>query len=85
MSSNSQRLRLSALFALVLVVASIWFFSATDKNGRTARLTADAWYYHAYLPSLVLDHDLDFRNEFAVTRNWYRLGKTPIGRQGNVF
>ncbi len=48
-------------------------------------MTADAWYYHAYLPSLVFDQDLDFQDEYKITKNWYRFGKTPIGREANVF
>jgi hypothetical protein len=29
--------------------------------------------------------DLDFTEEYKETKNWYRLGPTPIGRPGNVF
>ncbi|MBA2539489.1 MAG: hypothetical protein H0V17_07640, partial [Deltaproteobacteria bacterium] len=46
---------------------------------------ADASYYYVYLPSLVLDGDLDFTNQYAVTKNYYRWGKTPIGRPANPF
>ena len=46
-------------------------------RGKTARLTADAWYYHAYLPSLVLDGDLDFANEYRITKHWYRC-RAPV-------
>lgn len=83
---RAQRRSLAVVFvAFILVATSIWFFVARDARGRTARLTADAWYYHAYLPSLVLDKDLDFSNEYKLTHNWYRFGKTPIGRPANVF
>lgn len=46
---------------------------------------ADAPYYYVYLPSLVLDGDLDFSNQYAVTKNWYRFARTPRGRPSNVF
>ncbi len=74
-----------AVAAIVFVASTAWFFTADDDRGRTARLSADAWYYHAYLPSLVLDHDLDFDNQYRITKNWYRFGKTKIGRRANVF
>ncbi|MEZ4402194.1 MAG: hypothetical protein R3B06_19360 [Kofleriaceae bacterium] len=72
--------------ALVLAVATGWFLRGHDQRGLpTDRPYADAPYYYAYLPSLVLDHDLDFTDEYQVTHNWYRLGKTPTGKPGNVF
>ncbi len=33
----------------------------------------------------MLDRDLDFANQYAITKNWYRFGKTEMGRPGNVF
>lgn len=80
-----RRVVLAVSGLVLLAVATVWFFRAEDEEGKTARLQADAPYYHAYLPSLVLDRDLDFDNEYQVTRNWYRLGKTPIDRRANVF
>lgn len=71
--------------AAVLLASSIWFFTARDERGRTSRLTADAWYYHAFLPSLAYDRDLDFSDEYQTTGNWYRFGKTELGRPANVF
>jgi hypothetical protein len=79
------RAYLAAGWLALLAAASIWFFAGTDGRGRTARLAADAEYYHAYLPTLVLDRDLDFTNQYAITKNWYRFGKTELGRPGNVF
>ena len=73
-----------AVLALV-AVTSLWFFVSEDKHGSTARLAADAPYYHSYLPSLIFDRDLDFSNQYRVTKNWYRLGKTETGRPSNVF
>ncbi len=71
--------------AAVLLASSIWFFTARDDRGRTSRLTADAWYYHAFLPSLAYDRDLDFSDEYQTTGNWYHFGKTSVGRPANVF
>ena len=72
--------------AALAVVATIAFAAGKDDWGRSVREpTADAAYYYAYLPSLVLDGDLDFANQYQATGNWYRLGPTPIGRPGNVF
>jgi hypothetical protein len=79
--------RRAALLVAIAVWAasSVWFFTGRGGHGKTAQLAADAWYYHAYLPSLFLDGDLDFTNEYQVTRNWYRFGKAPTGRPSNVF
>src|SRR3954468_5080999 len=72
--------------AALAVAATIAFAAGRDDWGRTLREpTADAAYYYAYLPSLVLDGDLDLANQYQVTGNWYRLGATPLGRPGNVF
>jgi hypothetical protein len=72
--------------AVLAAAATVAFAAGKDDWGRSLREpTADAAYYYAYLPSLVLDGDLDFTNQYQVTQNWYRLGPTPLGRQGNVF
>jgi hypothetical protein len=72
--------------AALAVAATVAFAAGHDDGGRTLREpTADAAYYYAYLPSLVLDGDLDLANQYQVTGNWYRLGATPLGRPGNVF
>ncbi len=77
-------------FALVLglvtaVAATGWFFASKDGAGKTCRLHGDAPYYHVYLESLLVDHDLDFTDEYRITGNWYRFGPTATGRPGNVF
>jgi hypothetical protein len=71
--------------AALWLAATVWFFTATDARGKTSRLTADAWYYHAYLPSLVYDRDLDFTDQYRITHNWYRFGEAPTGKPSNVF
>ena len=80
------RWALLVALAAVLALATWWFQRGHDARGwTTARPYADAPYYYVYLPSLALDHDVDLRDEYAVTNNWYRLGPTPTGRPGNVF
>ncbi|HKE18048.1 MAG TPA: hypothetical protein VKB80_24395 [Kofleriaceae bacterium] len=79
------RARLAAVWLALAAAASVWFVAGTDPVGRTARLTGDATYFHAYLPSLVLDGDLDFTNQYALTGNWYGFGKTELGRPANIF
>jgi hypothetical protein len=71
--------------ALLWAAGTISFVAGQGARGPTARLTADAYYYHAYLPSLAFDRDLDFTDEYRVTQNWYRFGKTALGRPANVF
>src|SRR5262245_16058056 len=84
----ASRLRSKPLWLAValLVAASFAFALGEDEWKRPLHdPSADAAYYYAYLPSLVLDRDLDFTNQYQVTQNWYRFGPTPIGRPGNVF
>src|SRR5215510_6901981 len=72
--------------AVLAAAATVAFVAGHDDWSRSLREpTADAAYYYAYLPSLVLDGDLDFANQYRVTQNWYRFGPTPLGRAGNVF
>ena len=71
---------------VLAVAATVAFALGTDDWKRPLHEpTADAPYYYAYLPSLVLDGDLDFANQYQVTKNWYRLQPAPDGRAGNVF
>ncbi len=86
-ASWRSRPRRAALIAALAVwaAATAWFFGGHGAQGRTAQLTADAWYYHAYLPSMFIDGDLDFADQYRVTGNWYRFGTTATGRASNVF
>jgi hypothetical protein len=76
---------LAAAGATLLVALGVWFFVGTDREGRTARLAADAWYYHAWLPSLVLDGDVDLADEYAVFGNFYDFPRAQSGLYSNVF
>jgi hypothetical protein len=77
---------------IILLAATIYFAVGREPHENaegqllpTARLTADAAYYYHYLPSLLLDGDLDFTNQYRAYPNYYHLARTPIGRAGNVF
>lgn len=87
MAARAARNRVIWVAGMVLAAAATCAFAmGHDDWGRSVREpTADAAYYYAYLPSLVLDRDLDFSNQYQVTQNWYRLQPTPLGRPGNVF
>lgn len=70
----------------LLVAATIWLFAGKDDWQRSvAEPGADAAYYYAYLPSLFLDGDIDLTNQYKITGNYYRFGKTRVGRPANVF
>lgn len=70
---------------LALVAGAAWFFTSTSDRGPTAALTADGFYYHAWLPTLVYDRDLDLTDEYAVFDNFYCFGDTASGRPANPF
>ena len=68
------------------MLGTIMFAVSTDDWGRTVSVPeADAAYYYSYLPSVILDGDLDLTNQYAVTKNWYHLGETANGHASNVF
>ncbi|HTM23240.1 MAG TPA: hypothetical protein VL172_22115 [Kofleriaceae bacterium] len=75
----------AALALAALLAGGTWFFTARSGQGRTARLTADAFYYHAWLVSLVHDRDVDFTDEYAEFGNFYCFKDTSPGRPGNPF
>jgi len=71
---------------VLAVIGTISFAMGKDDWNRTIlEPSADAQYYYTYLPSMVLDRDLDFSNQYKITKNWYRLGTAPTGRPSNVF
>jgi hypothetical protein len=74
-----------ALLLGVLVAAVLALYLGRDARGTSARLAADAWYYHATTVSLVNDRDLDFTDEYRAMGNWYHLGPTATGRLANPF
>jgi hypothetical protein len=78
---------IAATMALLTVALAVWLIAGREQQNKrsNANLFADAPYYYVYLPSVLLDRDLDLGNQYAETKNWYRFGKTPIGRPANVF
>ncbi len=75
-----------AVIGAVLAAATFAFAIGDDGQGRpVARPYADAPYYYVYAPSILLDHDVDFTDEYRETKNWYRLSMTPSRKPSNVF
>jgi hypothetical protein len=72
---------LNVLLFIRVAVLGAPFYSYQGPSG------ADRVYYYAYTRSIVIDHDLDFTNEFAarppssgaIFRNGRQLNKYPIG------
>lgn len=79
-----------ALFATAFALAATHVIGILSTSGpRGAMVKGDARAYFAYLPSIVLDHDLDLRNQFAVLRpegaTEYPFGVGRGGRAANPF
>jgi len=82
---STEHRAIAALTGLLGIVLTICLLVGEDSWKRpVTEPSADASYYYVYLPSM-LDGDLDFTNEYHVTKNFYRWGKTPIGRPANPF
>ncbi len=81
------RLTIGALTA-ALAIAYLTGIQLTTRPGGSY-LQGDARSYFAYLPSLVLDRDLDLRNQFGVLQpegeSEYPFGPTRDGRAHNPF
>lgn len=82
-----QRLAIGVL-ALALAVTYVVGVQLTTRPGESF-LQGDAKSYFVYLPSLVVDRDLDLRNQFAVLQPEgeaeYPFGRTRDGRARNPF
>lgn len=75
-----------AVLGAVLAASTVALFEGEDGQGRPlARPYADAPYYYDWAPTLFLDHDVDFTNQYRVTMNWYRFDVTPTKKPANVF
>jgi hypothetical protein len=72
------RLSLLALaYAMVFVILLARASTTTDlRQRKTDIFVSDGYAYYMYLPSLVIDHDLDFENELA---------RNPIQRDAHGF
>jgi hypothetical protein len=82
---GTERTIAAGVALLALVAGTAWFFTSKSDRGPTAALSADGFYYHAWLPTLVYDRDLDLADEYAVFGNFYCIGAAPSGRPGNPF
>jgi len=79
-----------ALVATALAMAVVHAVGILSTSGpRGTMVKGDARAYFAYLPSIVLDGDLDLRNQFAVLRpegaSEYPFGVGRGGRAANPF
>jgi hypothetical protein len=70
---------------LALAATLIFAFGIDNKRETITVPRADAAYYYEFLPSVVLDGDLDFTDEYKVVPNYYKFGTTATGVPGNVF
>lgn len=82
--SNSRALLATALLLYALSIA------ATMRKEHFQFAVSDGRFYYAYLPSVLIDHDLDFGNQIAqhwdVDYNPSLLDeRTPIGRVRNKY
>src|SRR4051794_2367865 len=76
------RAPVSWVFAALCALGTLWFWTGRSANGRaTSQVSADARYYYVYLPSLLLDGDLDFTNQYAVLGNYYHEVRNPETQQ----
>lgn len=76
------------VLALALAFTYVAGVQLTTRPGESF-LQGDARSYFVYLPSLVIDRDLDLRNQFAVLQpegdSEYPFGRTTDGRARNPF
>ncbi len=78
------------LMGMTAAMALVYIVGLTLTTGRRgSAVKGDARSYFAYLPSIVIDHDLDLRNQFAVLKpegdSEYPFGVGPRGRAKNAF
>ncbi|HSN25535.1 MAG TPA: hypothetical protein VLT45_04595 [Kofleriaceae bacterium] len=66
------------LAALLVLGTIVMALSRDGHHEPVADLHADAPYYYVYLPS-VMHGDLDFSDEYKVTKNWYHLKQNVFG------
>jgi hypothetical protein len=76
-------LALGGMFLLSLLVY-LALLPAPRLDGQL--IGSDGVGYYVYVRSLVIDHDLDFRDEYAYYQRAFKMpGPTPIGRAGNKY
>src|SRR5918911_704167 len=83
-----------AIFLIFIVVFAASIVFIPRRYGRL--IVGDGIYYYVYLRSAVLDHDLDFTNDYTLyqqlnnedpikKREMLELHKTPFGLPANYF
>lgn len=76
----------SIVLALVLATCTVILAVGRDEDGKRLTLPhGDANYHYIYLPTVWLDFDVDFTNQYAVAGDPWKHRTTPTGRPGNVF
>ena len=67
-----------------LVLVIVFFIFLAVLTPYTHPIEGDAVFYYAYLPSLLLDHDLDFRNQFLQYEPWIRNWGIDLDQSAKV-
>ena len=76
--------RSQLVLGAVLLLGTVTFFSFDSGYGyQGPRVDGDGVYYWVYLRSLVVDHDVDFRNDYAQWGNPWGYKDTARGRPMN--
>jgi hypothetical protein len=77
------------LTALLLVSGTVYFFTVKVRtyHHTTQRISGDGRYYYAFLTSIVLDGDVDMKNQYANKRQMNPWGyrATETGKPANPF
>ncbi len=77
-----------ARIALLVTLVACTIALAVGRSEQDEALAlphGDATYYYVYLPSVWLDGDVDFENQYAITGDPWQQRPTVTGRAGNVF
>ena len=69
----------------ILAFAVLWGFVLVLLVRFGVPVSSDGLYYYVYLPSIVLDGDLDLANDYEAIGNPYKICRTETGRMGNPF
>jgi hypothetical protein len=85
MTDRHARSLLLGCFAVAAVIFVLQISPESHDGRRGPMVSGDGRYYYLVLRSAVLDHDLDFTNDYSLYGNWYFFGRTQAGRPANVF
>jgi len=80
------QLQQRVIVAVTVLIAVVYLFGTAFSSGLSKPLVqGDARSYFAYLPSMVLDHDLDLTNQFEVLRPEGGDPRYPFGVGQNGY